>query len=102
MVMIGYEAGTKAYRVYNPVNKKLVVTRDVLFKEEKSWNWSSVEPVEPISDEIFNVIYNNNSEHADDQGARSRHDENTGVTSSGEAATSGRTVSTAACAGTRI
>jgi hypothetical protein len=34
MVMIGYEAGTKAYRVCNPVNKKLVVTRDVLFEEE--------------------------------------------------------------------
>jgi transposase InsO family protein len=36
MVMIGYEAGTKAYRAYNPVNKKLVVTRDILFEEEKS------------------------------------------------------------------
>jgi hypothetical protein len=36
MVMIGYEAGTKAYRAYNSVNKKLVVTRDVLFEEEKS------------------------------------------------------------------
>jgi hypothetical protein len=63
MVMIGYEAGTKAYRAYNPVNKKLVVTRDVLFEEEKSWNWSSVEPVHSISDEIFNVVY------ADDQEA---------------------------------
>jgi hypothetical protein len=38
MVMIGYEAGTKAYRAYNPVNKKLVVTRDVIFDEKKSWN----------------------------------------------------------------
>jgi hypothetical protein len=36
MVMIGYEAGTKAYRAYNPVNKKLVITRDVFFEEEKS------------------------------------------------------------------
>jgi hypothetical protein len=36
MVMIGYEADTKAYRAYNPVNKKLVVTRDVFFEEEKS------------------------------------------------------------------
>jgi hypothetical protein len=35
MVMIGYEAGTKAYRAYNPVNKKLVVTRDVIFDEKK-------------------------------------------------------------------
>jgi hypothetical protein len=62
MVMIGYEAGTKAYRAYNPVNKKLVVIRDVIFDEKKSWNWSSTEPVELISDEIFTVVY------ADDQG----------------------------------
>jgi hypothetical protein len=66
MVMIGYEAGTKAYRAYNPVNKKLVVTRNVLFEEEKSWNWSSTEPVEPISNEIFTVVYNDNL-HADNQ-----------------------------------
>jgi hypothetical protein len=67
MVMIGYEAGTKAYRAYNPVNKKLVVTREVLFEEEKSWNWSSAEPAEIISDEIFNVIYNDDLQHADNQ-----------------------------------
>jgi hypothetical protein len=67
MVMIGYEAGTKAYRAYNPVNKKLVVTHDVLFKEEKSWNWKSVEPIKPISDKIFHVIL-----YADDQDAETR------------------------------
>jgi hypothetical protein len=75
MVMIGYEAGTKAYRAYNPVHKKLVVTRDVIFEEEKSWNWSSAEPIEPISNEIFTVVYSDS--HADDQGIRSDVDENT-------------------------
>jgi hypothetical protein len=39
MVMIGYEAGTKAYRAYNLVNKKLVVTRDVLFEEAAARVW---------------------------------------------------------------
>jgi flagellar basal body L-ring protein FlgH len=79
MVMIGYEAGTKAYRAYNPVNKKLVVTRDVLFEEEKSWNWSSAEPVQSISDEIFTVVYSDL--RADDQG-----DADTHVTANSEAA----------------
>jgi hypothetical protein len=82
MVMIGYEAGTKAYRAYNPVNKKLVVTRDVLFEEEKSWNWSSAEPVESISDEIFTVVYNNDVEHADDQGTRADEDTSTNASAS--------------------
>jgi hypothetical protein len=52
MVMIGYEAGSKAYRAYYPVNKQLVMAHDIVFEEEKSWNWGSAEPVQSISGEI--------------------------------------------------
>jgi hypothetical protein len=38
-VFLGYESGTKAYRVFDPVNNKLIVSRDVIFDEKKSWNW---------------------------------------------------------------
>jgi hypothetical protein len=81
MVMIDYEAGTKAYRACNLVNKKLDVTCDVLFEEEKSWNWSSTKSVEPISSEIFTVVYSDI--HADDQGARSHVAADTEDTNSG-------------------
>ena len=37
-VFLGYESGTKGYRVYDPVNKKLIVTRDVIFDEKRRWN----------------------------------------------------------------
>lgn len=40
MVFLGYEEGSKAYRVYNPGAKKLHVTRDVVFQEKK-WDWAS-------------------------------------------------------------
>jgi hypothetical protein len=75
MVMIGFEADTKAYRAYNPANKKLVVTCDVLFEEEKSWNWCSTKPVEPISNEIFTIVYSDL--YADDQGTGPDIDGNT-------------------------
>lgn len=39
MVMIGYEHGSKAYRLYDPAKKKLVVSRDVIFNEGASWDW---------------------------------------------------------------
>jgi hypothetical protein len=35
-VFLGYESGTKAYRVFDPVNNKLIVSRDVIFDEKKS------------------------------------------------------------------
>jgi len=38
-VFFGYEPGTKGYRVYDPVNNKLMVTRDVIFDEKRGWNW---------------------------------------------------------------
>jgi hypothetical protein len=33
MVFIGYELGSKAYRAYDPVSKKVHVTRDLVFEE---------------------------------------------------------------------
>jgi hypothetical protein len=39
MVFIGYEPGSKAYRVYDPATRRVHVTRDVVFDETASWVW---------------------------------------------------------------
>ena len=39
LVHLGTEPGSKAYRLLDPVNRKEVVSRDVVFDETKSWNW---------------------------------------------------------------
>jgi hypothetical protein len=39
MVFIGYELGTKAYWLYNPVTDRVHVSRDVVFEEGCGWNW---------------------------------------------------------------
>jgi hypothetical protein len=41
MVFIGYESGTKGFRFFDPTNKKLVVSRDAIFEENKSWDWEN-------------------------------------------------------------
>ena len=41
IVFIGYESGTKGYKLYNPTTRKLVVSRDVIFGENKLWNWTN-------------------------------------------------------------
>ena len=40
-VFLGYADGAKAYRVYNPVARRVLVSRDVVFDETRDWDWNS-------------------------------------------------------------
>ena len=39
MIFVGYEMGSKAYRVYNLVNGRVSVTRGVVLDEDAQWDW---------------------------------------------------------------
>ena len=39
-IFVGYSEESKAYRIYNPITKKYVISRDVVFKEEEAWDGS--------------------------------------------------------------
>ncbi|XP_062224419.1 uncharacterized protein LOC133922912 [Phragmites australis] len=39
-VFIGYQPGVKAYRLYDPTTGRVHITRDVVFREDKAWDWS--------------------------------------------------------------
>lgn len=41
MVLFGYEDDSKAYWVFDPVGRKLHVTRDVVFEEQVPWSWDT-------------------------------------------------------------
>ncbi|KAL8136100.1 hypothetical protein AgCh_010629 [Apium graveolens] len=43
VVYLGKEAGTKAYRVFDPVGDKVHVSRDIVFEEYKKWPWDGEE-----------------------------------------------------------
>lgn len=45
MVFIGYEEGTKGYRLLDPVTRTLHISRDVIFEENLGWDWNSIETV---------------------------------------------------------
>jgi hypothetical protein len=38
MIFVGYEAGSMAYRTYDPSTKHIHITRDVVFDKEVNWN----------------------------------------------------------------
>jgi len=41
-VFLGYEPGTKGYRIYDLVKDKLMISRDVIFDEKVAWNWEGI------------------------------------------------------------
>lgn len=40
LVHLGTEPGTKAYRMFDPTNQKIIVSRDVVFDESRGWEWN--------------------------------------------------------------
>ncbi|PHT36714.1 hypothetical protein CQW23_24414 [Capsicum baccatum] len=42
-IFIGYDERSKAYRFYNPLTKKVIISRDVEFDEADYWRWSEEE-----------------------------------------------------------
>jgi hypothetical protein len=41
MIFVGYESGSKEYRVYNTITKHVHVTRDVVFNKQDQWDWGT-------------------------------------------------------------
>ncbi|KAJ0080658.1 hypothetical protein Patl1_12136 [Pistacia atlantica] len=39
-IFIGYSLQSKAYRLYNHVSGKMIISRDVVFNEDASWAWN--------------------------------------------------------------
>jgi len=41
MVFLGYEEGTKGYKMFDLVSSKLYISQDVIFEEELGWEWEN-------------------------------------------------------------
>lgn len=37
-VFLGVSENSKAYRMFDPISNKIIISRDVVFEEEKQWN----------------------------------------------------------------
>lgn len=38
-VLFGVSRESKAYRLYDPTSKRIIISRDVVFEEDGQWNW---------------------------------------------------------------
>jgi hypothetical protein len=63
-VFIGYSSPSKAYRIFQPQNGRILVSRDVNFMEDKQWKWEQPEEKLESSTEkqespILEIIHDN-------------------------------------------
>jgi hypothetical protein len=42
-VLLGISDESKAYKLYDPIDKRIIVSRDVVFEEAKGWNWDNTQ-----------------------------------------------------------
>ncbi|KAI3742955.1 hypothetical protein L1987_60654 [Smallanthus sonchifolius] len=49
MVNLGIEEGSKAYRLYNPITKKIAMGRDIIFEENRKWAWEEIDRSQPTT-----------------------------------------------------
>jgi hypothetical protein len=57
MVLLGYEPGTKGYRLVDPTTEKLHISRDVVFEEHEAWDWNNQSRVQLSKTEGFTVDF---------------------------------------------
>ncbi|GJY83497.1 retrovirus-related pol polyprotein from transposon TNT 1-94 [Tanacetum coccineum] len=56
-VFIGYYAQSKAYRLYEPISKKINISRNVVFEEDMCWNWDNQKaPFESQGEEFITDV----------------------------------------------
>jgi hypothetical protein len=58
MVFVGYECGSKAWHFYNPSTKRMHISRDAVFKEDRAWDWGDDKPgdgAEPFIVDYFTL-----------------------------------------------
>ncbi|MCI38011.1 copia-type reverse transcriptase-like protein, partial [Trifolium medium] len=48
MILIGYHS-TGGYKLYDPINKIIVISRDVVIDELKEWDWNTNEKKNSVS-----------------------------------------------------
>jgi hypothetical protein len=63
-ILLGLSEESKAYKLYNPLEKKILISRDVVFEEMKCWNWNVNN--KRVNDSNDHMVGSDNSDNESD------------------------------------
>ena len=55
-IFVGYSDETKGYRLYNPITKKLIIRRDIVFDENSCWIWDDTDMQHILVEDISSTM----------------------------------------------
>lgn len=56
VIHLGNEPGTKAYHLFDPESNKILVSRDVIFEEDKTWTWDQQKSMNSDHITTFTIV----------------------------------------------
>ena len=83
MLLMGYEARSKAYRCLDPANFKIHISRDVIFDKKKSFKFSEQDTVRKISLCSSNILQVTRLEEGERDSSEEQRDESVIIESRG-------------------
>jgi hypothetical protein len=63
-IFVDYEAGSKAYRCYDPTAQRVIISRDVVFDEAGKWHWEDNNTEPMVDSDLFTIEYTTELVHA--------------------------------------
>jgi len=57
-VFLGVSENSKAYRFFDPISQKIIISRDVVFEEDQKWNWDDIPKPVTTNDFAWEVTDN--------------------------------------------
>ena len=71
-VLFGVSEESKAYRLYDPTTKRIIISRDVVFEEEGQWNWEKSSE----EDNMFDMEWEGEKREERDESCDGNEEEN--------------------------
>jgi hypothetical protein len=74
-IFIGYKDGVKGYKLWNPITRKIMYNRDVVFREVESTSRNEDEPKEPEPKKVEFELNNEGSKSFEEVESSESNDE---------------------------